>query len=535
MGILSPGLKHPSIRPRAAITYNSILIDTDTNAGARSTSALLVVGLAAALLLVASTGAVVLDEPADRIDDDVALQPGDNPYAFLDENDELTIDVTEENPRIDAEGVNPDAFSAQRALFYITYDGDGHAEAWIDHDAAAVTFVVDGEPVESPEEATRLTPDDDVVPVAVEVDTRIVDVTPGDRLIDEISVHATTAEPESPSDADDSPSATSGPIVSMERPNPSVREVELRSVVGGGDTEIDLDELFVGDPTVRLDRLTFVRDAPGDVRFRVAGTTERPSDAASLSPGVDTLGFYTVAFADPDQPIDDATATIAFDRERLGEAGVEPDRLAVYRETDDGWVATETTVAETTQETVRIEAASQGFSAFAVAAERPALAPGDSVLSAETVASGEELHVDVTLANVGPAPATDEPAELRVELADAERSVATEPFAVDAAPGETATRSATLTVDEPGTYDLLVDGDEVTEPTVVGEVTVTESADAGATIGADIGDEGVGDADSGDADAVEEITGIGLSDLAGLVALVALVLATLLLVRRAPR
>ena len=81
-----------------------------------TSTVLLAIGLAGALLLVASTGAVVLDEPADRIDDDVALHPGDNPYAYLDENDELTVDVTEDNPRIDADGVNPNAFSAQRAL-----------------------------------------------------------------------------------------------------------------------------------------------------------------------------------------------------------------------------------------------------------------------------------------------------------------------------------------------------------------------------------------------------------------------------------
>ena len=77
-----------------------------------TTTAIFAIGLAATLLLVASTGAVVFDEPADRIDDDVALQPGDNPYAFLDENDELAIDITEDNPDIDADGVNPDAFSA---------------------------------------------------------------------------------------------------------------------------------------------------------------------------------------------------------------------------------------------------------------------------------------------------------------------------------------------------------------------------------------------------------------------------------------
>ena len=79
---------------------------------ARGTSTvLLATGIAAALLLVASTGAVVFDEPADQLSDDVALQPGDNPYTYLDEDDELTVDVTEDNPHIDGDGVNPDAFT----------------------------------------------------------------------------------------------------------------------------------------------------------------------------------------------------------------------------------------------------------------------------------------------------------------------------------------------------------------------------------------------------------------------------------------
>ena len=52
-----------------------------------------------------------LDEPADRIDDDVALHPGDNPYTYLNEDDEFTVDVTEDNPHIDGDGVNPDAFT----------------------------------------------------------------------------------------------------------------------------------------------------------------------------------------------------------------------------------------------------------------------------------------------------------------------------------------------------------------------------------------------------------------------------------------
>ncbi|WP_435093831.1 hypothetical protein [Halorubrum sp. N11] len=87
-----------------------------------------------ATLLLISTGAAIVDQPTDPITDDIALQPGDNPYAYLNENGELEIDITEDNLRIDAEGVNVDAFTTQEALFCVTYDGNASVEAWIEHE-----------------------------------------------------------------------------------------------------------------------------------------------------------------------------------------------------------------------------------------------------------------------------------------------------------------------------------------------------------------------------------------------------------------
>jgi hypothetical protein len=66
-----------------------------------------------------------------------------------------------------------------------------------------VTFVVDGEPVESPERAARFILEDDAVPVGIRIDTRVAELAPGDRLINEISVHARVAEPETPPGTED--------------------------------------------------------------------------------------------------------------------------------------------------------------------------------------------------------------------------------------------------------------------------------------------------------------------------------------------
>ena len=511
--------------------------------------ALVVVGLAAAVLLVASTGAVVLDGPSDPIGDDVALQPGDNPYTYLDENDELVVDVTEDNPNIEADGVNPNAFTAQRALFYITFDGDTRAEAWIEHDAEAVTFTVDGEPVESREDAARLTPADDAVAVGVEVDTRIVDAVPGDRLIDSISVHAEVAEEppaDEPADASGSP-----PFVTTEEPAPDVRELELLSVVGGGDTDLDLAGMHVGDDRIRLDRLSFVRDAPGDVEMRVAGTDERPGETAALPPGVDALGYYTVSFAEPDQPIREATAELVVDRDRLDEAGIDPDALVVYHDAGDGWEPTDTTVTASDGSTVRLEAASDGFSAFALATESPALEPVDATLEPSEVAPGESLSVDVAVENVGAAAADD--ADLRLRTVDGGATVADGAFTTDVGAGETTTTSLTVSLDEPGVHDLIVEGERVTDPATVGTVVVTSADDpgdgsepggeagvgddeTGTGDGAGAGDGSAPGAGPGDADEpTDEPAGFELADLAGVVALFAIVFATLFLVRRAPR
>jgi hypothetical protein len=60
----------------------------------------------------------------------------------------------------------------------------------MEHEETGVTFVVDSDPVGGPERAARLTPADDTVPVGAEIKTRVAEVIPVDRLIDEIVVYA---------------------------------------------------------------------------------------------------------------------------------------------------------------------------------------------------------------------------------------------------------------------------------------------------------------------------------------------------------
>lgn len=99
-----------------------------------------------ALAFVVSSGAVVLDGPIDPITDGVALQPRDNPYTYLDDDGEFVIDVAEDNPNSDAAGVDPDAFVAEDALFYVVSEANTITEMWIEHDSDTEIFATNSEP-----------------------------------------------------------------------------------------------------------------------------------------------------------------------------------------------------------------------------------------------------------------------------------------------------------------------------------------------------------------------------------------------------
>ncbi|OYR62884.1 DUF1102 domain-containing protein [Halorubrum ezzemoulense] len=526
-----------------------------------STTLLITISLGAVVLLVVSSGAVVLDQPSDPLNDEVALQPGDNPYAYLDENDELAVDITENNSNLDNEGVNPDTFAAQETLFYITYDGNQSAEAWIDHEGTGVSFIVDGEPIESESNAIRLTSEKDTVSVGVEVDTRVAEVAPGDRLIDEISVHARPANSEAIGDADNDANSDGdddpGTVTTVESPESTARNVEILSLAAGVETEVDLRQLHVGDPAVRLTDLMFVSTNSGNVEFEVRGTTDPPPETSAMPLGVDTLGYYTVEFATADQPINEATTELVVDRDYLAEMEVNPEQLAVYRETEAGWKQTKTTTVGTNDETVRLRVASTGLSAFAVAAERPALVPVEAALSTDQVAAGETLTVTVNLDNNGRAPAND--VKVQIVTADERELVSDEAATVNAEVGETTTESIVVRLNSTGEYNLVLTGPALeagsgssgmgTDQLIAQSITVTERPDGetgteaeGAssinTPNEDSADTSVsGETEVGNdrEKVVTEPSGIDLTDIGGIALLIGIVLTTLLLFRRVPR
>ncbi|WP_390241460.1 DUF1102 domain-containing protein [Halobaculum halobium] len=229
--------------------------------------------LVAALALLTLSGALVFPSAAapfalsqsDAITQDVSLAPTTTPngdYAYLDENDELVVDLTASNPNLagEAEGVNPDAVTTLANVFQIHYNGSRYAHVWITDESDAVTFTVDGDPIDSEANNVTLGPNQSVS-VGVLVDTT---GDGGDGLIDDVQVHAAVAEPEGVDGAstdgggsvastdaggdaseDDADTASSdgGTAVQVFAPSPTERSVTVVNAPTEGRTTVDLNAM----------------------------------------------------------------------------------------------------------------------------------------------------------------------------------------------------------------------------------------------------------------------------------------------------
>jgi len=171
--------------------------------------------LVAAGSLIFTTGAAVVDGPADTFaDDDLAVQPADGPngnYAYLNDDDEIVVDISASNPNLgpDFEGVNPDALAAADGVFEITYTADEYARVWIDHPGENVTFTADGKSFEGRDNNVTLAPNESVA-VGLSLDAR--GEVAGTQLgADEFSIRGEVAEPESVPSSSDFSTGDGGP------------------------------------------------------------------------------------------------------------------------------------------------------------------------------------------------------------------------------------------------------------------------------------------------------------------------------------
>ncbi|WP_096393777.1 DUF1102 domain-containing protein [Halorubrum trapanicum] len=509
---------------------------------------LIAVLVAAAGGLVFATGAAVVDGPGDTFAEErLAVHPVDGPndaYAYLNDDDEIVVDVSGSNPKLpsDFEGVNPGTLASADGVFTITYTADEYARVWIEHPEENVTFVADGESIEGEANNVTLGPEETVA-VGLEVDAR--GAVAGTQLGgDDFDIRAEIAEPESMSsnaDGEEEDDDGDGLVTTVRRPAPASRAFEGRGLSPGEGVTFDAGAMEIVGDDVTLDRVRIEGVTGGDVAFETVG---RPGPFASAGPLNDALGaapngYFEFDHAFTAEEVSRVRFSVSVDREYLNETGGDPDDISLYRRSESapgGWERLETErvdpavrrLLDLPEDRIHVTAPTDDFSVFAVATDRARIRATDASLDSEAVDAGESAVVRATVANEG----RDDGARDVTLTADGE-PLATQRVELD--PDETASLAFEAAFDEPGTYDLAVDGVSagtlaVGDPAGDGDEDDTASVEGGT-------DDGGTAAPDGDASGppTEEPSGIDPSNLVGLAVFLAIVLASVALVRRMPR
>jgi hypothetical protein len=506
--------------------------------------------LVAVSTLILTTGAAVVDGPADFPDDDLAIQPADGPngqYAYLNDDDEIAIDISASNPNLpaDFEGLNVGSTGRIDGVFEITYTGDEYAHVWIGDEAENVTFVADGESIESERNNVTLAPNQTVT-VGLAFDTR--GATAGTRLgADQFSIEAKVAEPDEVAENSVSTQQTTGgPTTTVTAPSADRREF-VGSGIGRGEKVRFLAEgMHLDGENVTLEGIDLEGVRTERVELSAAGSPTPFENGSALTAPMTAraMAYLALEYDFAPDAVDAMTVRFSADRDHLNATGVNPADVTLYRQTDAGeWAQKSVEVvdpevarrADLPEDRVHFRATTTEFSTFAVAELVPRFDVTEAAVAPEAIEPDEAATVTATLRNGGGAAG-----ERAVTLTADGDPVANETVAL--APNETATVALSASFETAGAYELAVDG------TPVGTLVVGDPAGDGA--GGSAAAEGPGDgdgagrsaaaADPGDGDGAddgptEEPSGIDFVQLGGLLAAFLLSVAGLALYRRLPR
>ncbi|WP_257298017.1 CARDB domain-containing protein [Haloarchaeobius sp. FL176] len=415
--------------------------------------------LAIALALLQGTGAVQLTQ-GDDIGESIVLEPHPGPngqYAYYDEDDELAIELTASNPDVEGDGPNDDAVTAIPEVFTITNEGDSTARVWIESGHPLATFTARDGSIEGADRAVHLAPNESVA-----VGLRVVttdDVLP-DVVVDSFEVNAVVADESDAGSGDagtddrtdggtdlDIPDET---LTTVASPAPNERRVRIQNP--DGPVTVDLDGMHVAGANVTLDRVAFDATVDRTVVFDAVGRPEPFGGLPGIGDGrvLRADGYVQVDDERIPTGVADATVYASVDRDYLDWRGADPDDVTVYRLADGEWTALDTRVVER-GERVHYAANASRLSSVVVATRLPAIEVTDARLESPRVAPGEAVTVTAELMNAG--------------LADGERTV---PVTVDGEhvgsltvelrAEESTTVSERVSFDEPGEYELSVDG-----------------------------------------------------------------------------
>ncbi|WP_179204566.1 DUF1102 domain-containing protein [Halobacterium hubeiense] len=434
-------------------------------------------------------------------------------YARLDDG-ELVVDLSAANP--DAEGVNDDAVTGIEDVFRVRYNGSRYAHVWITHDSDAVTFYADGAPVQSQATNVTLAPNATVA-VGMRVDTT---GETADGLINKITVHARAADPADVASGASVTGNTGTPLAEDSTVQTrALTETSRRFTVFGADagetTTFDASRLVLDGAAgvLALDEVD-VASTGGSVSVDVEAAGTAASSSRVAQRGAAPLGAVTVT----DRLDSAGRATLRFSAPvgYFEERGVAPANLTVYR--DDGGDLSKLAVVTTGERGGRLhfEAETPGFSTFVVAADRARLRVANATLESASAAPGEAVTVMANVSNAG-----NIAGERTVAVAVGGTVVA-EPT-VEVSASETATLTARVARNVTGEYAVTVGGVEAGTLAVA-----TGNQTDGAAAAQSAGEPATAD------EPVREPAGFGLTEVLGLVALLAVVAASLALARRTP-
>ena len=267
---------------------------------------------------------------------------------------------------------------------------------------------------------------------------------------------------------------TSGPPVEVVDTG-SQTNVVVRSHSGG--VSVDLAQAGGDTADITADRIAFDTTEPSTFTLNVS-TPQTAADAGVPEPAGtdvgDLVGYVRVDHSVGDEKLSNVKLNVTVDWTVLDD-GPNGDELVIYRYHDDEWQALDTKVDGYTDRGVTLTGHSPGLSVFVVGTERePAFALGDAAVDATTVTPGDEVTVTAPVVNNGTAIG-----ETELTLRADGQVLAVE--TVRLLPGQSMTVEFPTTFDEPGEYDLAVDGRTAGTVTVEGATTATATPGATAT------------------------------------------------------
>ena len=509
----------------------------------RHRTLILAVLLVAAGSLAFATGAAVIDGPADTFAEErLAVQPAEGSngdYAYLNEDDEIVVDISAANPNLppDFGGINPDALASADGVFTITYTADEYAHVWIDHDGEAVTFTTGDDSIEGEANNVTLVPNETVA-VGLVVDTH--GEIAGTQLgADEFSIRAKLAEPEAVPSGSTSSTATGSDdaATTVTSPGPARRRFVATDAAHGETIRFEAGGMHLDGENVTLDRLDLEGVPRGDLEIDAVGApdpaTLDDTSALDVPTTPRSLAYLSLAHDLAPDDVDSMTLRFSADAEHLNATGTDPEDVTLYRETAAGdWERVSVEVVDEedvrlrglSEDRVHFRATTDVGSAFAVAERVPRFDVTNATLDETAVDPGTVVTATATVTNGGGADGNR-----TVALTANGETVASETIALD--PNETTTVSFDARFDEAGEYDLAVDG------TSAGTLLVGDPGSGEDTSGTSAGT-GDGPATDDEPESatgpIEEPSAIGLSELVGLVSLLAMVVVVVALARLRP-